>query len=374
MLRLRVLGGFALEGSGGTPAAALSHRRAMAVLAVLAVCGDLGCTRERLLALLWPESDEAHARHGLRDALHAIRHALPPESISSIASLLRLDSSVVCSDVLEFSQAVASGRLTDAIPAYGGPLLDGFHVDGAPEFEHWLSGERARLERECVEALEELATSAERTGAWAEAARWWGRALEHDPLNSRFVLQQMQALAAVVDRANAIQVGEHHVLRLRQEFGLEPDPAVRAMIGRIQRGELPAAQDGGLRRTPAPQVERPPSLAPPSASSDASTAIATPLTATGRRVPRWVPWLAGVAVVAVLGAALAMRRSLRPPAPPVHAPRTAIAVLPFHSLGGDSSHASFAGGLHDELLTQLGKVASLRVVGRVSVGEYQQTV
>jgi hypothetical protein len=48
MYRLRVLGGFALDGPPGG-ATALSKRRAEAVLAVLAVSGDLGCTRERLL-------------------------------------------------------------------------------------------------------------------------------------------------------------------------------------------------------------------------------------------------------------------------------------------------------------------------------------
>ena len=76
MFRLRVLGGFALEGPSGAAPPTRPQRRGDAVLAVLAVCGDLGCTRERLVALLWPESDEARAQQGLRDALYAIRRAL----------------------------------------------------------------------------------------------------------------------------------------------------------------------------------------------------------------------------------------------------------------------------------------------------------
>jgi hypothetical protein len=51
--------------------------------------GDLGCSRERLLALLWPENDEASARHGLRDALHAIRQALGPGALPSVRRLVR---------------------------------------------------------------------------------------------------------------------------------------------------------------------------------------------------------------------------------------------------------------------------------------------
>ena len=42
--------------------------------------------------------------------------------------------------------AVASGRPADAVRAYGGPLLEGFHLDNAAEFEQWLTAERARLD------------------------------------------------------------------------------------------------------------------------------------------------------------------------------------------------------------------------------------
>ena len=147
MYRLRVLGGFALDGPSGA-GSALPKRRAEAVLAVLAVSGDLGCTRERLLALLWPESDEPSARHGLRDALHVIRRTLGAGAVPATGRLLRLDPAVVSSDVLLFSQALASGRPADAVRLYAGPLLDGFHVDDAVELERWLDGERARLARE----------------------------------------------------------------------------------------------------------------------------------------------------------------------------------------------------------------------------------
>lgn len=54
-------------------------------------------------------------------------------------------------------------------------------------------------------------------------------------------------------------------------------------------------------------------------------------------------------------------------APP---PRTAIAVLPFRNLGGDSSYAYFANGLQDEILNQLYKVPALKVIARTSVMAY----
>ena len=52
------------------------------------------------------------------------------------------------------------------------------------------------------------------------------------------------------------------------------------------------------------------------------------------------------------------------------AERTALAVLPFQNLSAEGPHAYFAGGLHDEILTQLSKVAALKVISRTSVMGY----
>lgn len=50
-----------------------------------------------------------------------------------------------------------------------------------------------------------------------------------------------------------------------------------------------------------------------------------------------------------------------------------IAVLPFQNFSADGQYAYFAGGLHDELLTQLSKVAALKVISRTSVMGYAST-
>jgi TolB-like protein/DNA-binding winged helix-turn-helix (wHTH) protein/Flp pilus assembly protein TadD len=53
--------------------------------------------------------------------------------------------------------------------------------------------------------------------------------------------------------------------------------------------------------------------------------------------------------------------------------RPSLAVLPFLYLSTDPQHAYFAGGLHDELLTQLSKAADLSLRGRTSVMGYADT-
>ena len=87
-----------------------------------------------------------------------------------------------------------------------------------------------------------------------------------------------------------------------------------------------------------------------------------------RRVAR-LAVIAVAGMVTVGGAILMLRPS---PKAPGYA-RTAIAVLPFQNLSAQGPHAYFAGGLHDELLTQLSKVAALKVISRTSVMGYQST-
>ncbi len=53
--------------------------------------------------------------------------------------------------------------------------------------------------------------------------------------------------------------------------------------------------------------------------------------------------------------------------------RTSIAVLPFRNTSADPETQSFTDGVHDDLLTQLSKISSLKVISRTSVEEYRVT-
>ena len=52
-------------------------------------------------------------------------------------------------------------------------------------------------------------------------------------------------------------------------------------------------------------------------------------------------------------------------------PKKSIAVLPFENLSKDEENAFFAGGVQDEILSDLAKVADLRVISRTSVMKYK---
>ncbi|MFC1661598.1 BTAD domain-containing putative transcriptional regulator [Gemmatimonadota bacterium] len=238
MFRLRLFGGFALEAPSEREVPPRLRPRAKAVLAVLALCGNLGCSRARVLALLWPESDEAKARHNLRDTLHAIRTTLGRDAVINRGDSLLLDPTLVTSDVQDFAGAWGAGRLSEAAALYHGPLLDGFHLGGAPEFERWVEDERTRLLTECLEGMKRLAKRAENEGRWDAAAERWGRVLALDRYNSRVVVRRMVALARGGDRANAIKEGEAHCELLKSDLELDPDASFLEELQRIRRGEV----------------------------------------------------------------------------------------------------------------------------------------
>jgi serine/threonine-protein kinase len=55
-------------------------------------------------------------------------------------------------------------------------------------------------------------------------------------------------------------------------------------------------------------------------------------------------------------------------------PEKSIAVLPFENLSRDPDNAFFAGGVQDEILTDLALIADLKVIGRTSVMQYKSGV
>src|SRR5438045_5047688 len=63
-----------------------------------------------------------------------------------------------------------------------------------------------------------------------------------------------------------------------------------------------------------------------------------------------------------------------PGSPPPATTEKSIAVLPFDNLSEDKANAFFADGVQDEILTDLSKIADLKVISRSSVMHYKTGV
>ena len=242
MLRLRTLGGLAIERPGVSPSGgASSARRRLSILAVIAAAGSRGIPRDKLQALFWPESDSERARHALDQALHWLRRDLKADSLFLGRDELSLNPEVITSDVREFRDALARNDFAAAVSLYAGPFLDGVFIADASEFEHWLDVERATLAADFERSLEALALAAAARGDHQEAARWWQRLAVLDPRKTRVAMALMSELAASGDRAGALRQADVYRNVLREDLDAEPNPAVDVLVERLRREPIAAS-------------------------------------------------------------------------------------------------------------------------------------
>src|SRR5690242_6380828 len=101
-LRIITLGTLCVRGERGIVAGAAAQPRRMALLALLARAGDRGVTREKLTALVWPDSDEERARRAITQSIYALRQELGADETIVGVKELRLNPELISSDVAEF--------------------------------------------------------------------------------------------------------------------------------------------------------------------------------------------------------------------------------------------------------------------------------
>ena len=234
-MRLRTFGGLSIETAEGAGASGV-RPRPLALLAILAASGTKGATRDRVLAVLWPDTDEERARQSLSQAIYSLRRDLRLD-VAVSATGLRLDPERISSDIGDFRAAVAAKRWGDAAALYTGPFLDGFYLADAPEFERWVEAERASLTTEGVRAIEIAARSSAESGRREDAAELWHRLTRLDPTNSRIAASYMEALAALGDRAAALAHGRAHADLLRRDLDAEPDRSFEQLMARLRQAD-----------------------------------------------------------------------------------------------------------------------------------------
>jgi len=391
--RLTALGDPYLSCPSGPVQGRAAHKKRIALLTVLAVARGRPVGRERLLGLLWPDLPPDAARHNLSESLYVLRKELGEDVVGTgPAGDVTLSLDVVGADVAELEDALEGGDGEGAVRLYRGPLLDGFYLPDAPEFERWTESERNRLARAVGRVLEALAEDAESTGSAVSAVGWWRRLAALDPFNSRTVLRLVTALDAAGERPEALRTARAHAVFLRQELGTEPDPALQALLERLSAPAPPHALPGA----PVPDAVEPDAVAPGAPEPremDSFTELQVPggeippPEADSRRNPapavrgRWRSALKRVRLpVAGLGLLLGVLASgLRSPelgrAPgqdEVEDDPRRVAVLPIEDLSSRGELRTLATGITERLIAELSRVPALEVRSRSVVEPYRR--
>ena len=261
MIELCMLGRLSLTGADGREVRGLlGQPRRLALLAYLAAASPQGFhRRDTLLALFWPELDQEHARAALRQALHVVRDALGGDAVTSRGDEeIGLDFAQVSCDVAAFERTLRIGQLEEALDLYRGPLLEGFFISDAPEFERWLETERARLQQAAAGGARALAERYESDNDLTRAVRWTRRSIELAPSDEGLVRRLIALLDRQGDRAGALEAYEAFARRVAAEYDAEPAAETRALVAavRARRRAEPAAAS--------PEVDSRPHQWPPS--------------------------------------------------------------------------------------------------------------
>ena len=345
MLHLRTFGGAAISADDGIPLdGAASQRRLLALLSALAVAGESGLTRDRLVGLLWPEGDPLRVRHALTQSLYQARRALQCNDLFDAGADIRLNPAHITSDVDELKGHLDRGDLSAAVDVYKGPFLDGFFLTGSTEFDQWVNATRDRYATRITVALEKLATGEEERGNWQAAAGWRRRVVELDPLSAAATTKLMVALANGGDRALAIHHANLHTALIRERLDLDPDESIQSLVAQLRRVSPPA----------------PVTTAQVSRSSASQWALATPDSLKsvhrGSKPAAWIVRAGLVAAVALIGflvVALIPRTTRQLESTELSADsRGPIVVAPFRTDGADPSLAYLREGLVELLSTR----------------------
>ncbi|MBI4521181.1 MAG: hypothetical protein HY701_10110 [Gemmatimonadetes bacterium] len=301
--------------------------------------------RSTILALFWPEHDKQHARWALNQALRYLRSALGPDLLLSRgAEEVGVDPQVIQCDALSFEAACDDGRWQTALQLYRGELLEGLHVPGCLEFEHWLEEERASLRRLASRAAWALTDQMEARGELVAAADCARRAIRLTPDDETGARRLIQLLDRAGNRGGAVQAYEEHARWLRDELDVAPAPETQALISRVRsRTEACAA-------VPAPVQPAPVSEAPAQQNLDGLPQM-SPWISRPARVLRHVAVLLG-ATGLIFGAV--MLWTLWGRSSSASAPRS-IAVLPCTSTVQDMENRFLGGAITEDLIAELAK-------------------
>lgn len=240
-------------------------RKVLALLLYLAIEGHT-VTRQKVSALLWPDSDEAAARSTLRRTLADLRGALDESPVHTHLVVERgalafaflpgdeLDVRVVDA-ALELqlpsddpptgasARQAALEQLQRADRLCRSPFLDGFSLDDAPDFEQWISEQRASWLRRANLICERLAALQYECGDVPGAIETVHHWLARDPLQEAAYRRLMLLHLSLANTREALAAYDNCCHVLATELHTRPLPETQVLAERIRL----AASDGAAR-------------------------------------------------------------------------------------------------------------------------------
>ena len=246
-LKLATLGEFTIE-LNGVPVAGLASRKADALLVYLAVTRRPHA-REHVATMLWDDRPLNRSLANLSVVLNSLKKQLAPflqidrktiaiDPVSKVSVDLH-----VLKDAIDVWDSQAEHGSTDrkdamkmmdeALLAYQGDFLQGFHLREARGFDEWASIERERIQRVMQISQRQLADAYLQQRDLVSAVRCLQRTLAIDPLQEELHRVLMRTLALSGQQGAALTQYKVCAAVLSAELDVEPSLATRRLYDRI---------------------------------------------------------------------------------------------------------------------------------------------
>lgn len=326
-------------------------KKALALIAYLAMQPDRPHSREQLATLLWGDRFEEQARQSLRQTLTSVRKAVGDSVVTDEGGVSLPANTFVC-DATDF-EALASAQdvegVRQACELYRGDFIDSL-TNVSSDFDDWASVERTRLRNRFLDALELLSRADLESGRLEQALASAQRLISHDPANEAGCRAAMTALVRLGRRAAALRQFEACKVALARTLDATPSQETLDLVSQIQH--MPAGEAVDLSREPTSGAQTSPPVPP------------------RKRPPAFVLGLVavGVASLAIVGylatraidashrdseSACAAAIGLPGPVAPE------LAVLPMQNIGGDPAEQNFTAATTARIIDILGDTPAL---------------
>ena len=243
-IRVSLLDGFGLQVGGRE--VTLSSCKARALIAYLVLTPGMKETRERLIGLLWSETEDGKARASLRQLLHCLREALDKAGATGIVAdkvHVGLDEALFTTDFDELLASLDRGGPGDQLVGEGSfaeSFLRGYD-DVDPAFRNWLAVKRENTRQLLIRKLE---AGLREALPLSEGARHIAASLLNiDPTHETACQALMRACVAAGNVGGALSAYKRLWERLDQEYDVEPSRATQDLVVSITDGSYPAAAD-----------------------------------------------------------------------------------------------------------------------------------
>jgi DNA-binding SARP family transcriptional activator len=244
-VRVSLLDGFALHFEGRE--LSLNSCKARALIAYLVLTPGMKETRDRLIGLLWSETEDAKARASLRQLLHCLRDTFDREGLQGLYAdrvHVGLDDSVFVTDLDQALASVDRGDPTSPLvndTCITDSFLRGYdYVD--PSFRSWLTIKRNSVHQLLIRKLEAQLCE---TAHFPEATKRIARALfQVDPTHETACQTLMRAYVASGNAGGALAAYKRLWDCLEQEYDIEPSRVTQELVVAIKSGSYQAAAAG----------------------------------------------------------------------------------------------------------------------------------